>query len=169
MATVAWIIAVMFWKFTLNHRRLKQSRRDTHSEQGDVELGNGIERESGKDVNTGGNESEDIDGQLLDGDDDLGVEADKHLDVGIDIDLSLWMIIVREHFLKHDCLKETRTDFDEDRINSTVRLGDAVGDSLRSVTAGYDGLWSTSKYVCSHRRSVCNSLGHTCPIDRRAG
>ena len=38
----------------------------THCEQGDVELSNGIERESGKDVNTGGNESEDVDGQLLD-------------------------------------------------------------------------------------------------------
>ena len=100
MATVAWIIAVMFWKFTLNHRRLKQSRRDTHSEQGDVELGNGIEAESGEDVNFNINEGEDIDGQLLDDHDDLGVEIDKHLDVSFDIDLSLWRTIVRELFLE---------------------------------------------------------------------
>ena len=142
---------------------------DTHCEQGDEEWSTSTEGESGEDVNTDVDESEDIDGQLLDGNDDLGVEINKHINCGLGIDLSLWVINVCKIFLEYGCLKETRTDFNQDGVNSTVSLGDAVGDRLWSVTAGYDGLGGTRNYICSHRRSVCNSLGHTCPIDRRAG
>ena len=66
---------------------------DTHDEQGDVEGCNDIEAQSGEYVDIGGNESENIDGQCLDGDDDLSVKADIHVDGGVDINSSLCMEI----------------------------------------------------------------------------
>jgi len=122
-------------------------------EEGDEELSTSVESESGKDVNADGSESEDIDGQLLDGDNNLSVKADKYLDIGLGINLSLWMIVIRQLFLEYDCSKESRTDFNEDGANSILTLGNAVGNGLGRVTAGYNGLGSTSEHV-SHGRSV---------------
>ena len=73
---------------------------DTHCEQGDEEWSTSTEGESGEDVNTDVDESEDIDGQLLDGDDYLGVKGNKHLDVSLGVDLGLWVIIICELFLE---------------------------------------------------------------------
>ena len=89
----------MSWWYTLNHRLLSIDI-DTHCEHGDEELSTGIEGESGEDVDADGSESEDVDGQLLDRDDDLGVKGNKHLDVSLGVDLGLWVIIICELFLE---------------------------------------------------------------------
>ena len=83
---------------------------DAYQEQVDVEGGNSVEAQSSEDVNTSVEESEDIDGQGLDGDDDLGIQADKHVDGGLSIYGSLWMVGAYELLSKYDCLKERRAN-----------------------------------------------------------
>jgi len=72
---------------------------DTHQEQIDVEGGDGREGQSGEDANTDVEESEDVDGQDLDGDNDLGIQVNEDRDGGLGSDGSLYRTIAGEFLL----------------------------------------------------------------------
>jgi len=116
-------------------------------EQIDVEGGDSRERQASEDANTDVEESEDVDGQDLDGNHDLGVQVGEDRDGGLDIDGSL--------------------NLNEDGVNSPVRLGDAGGNG-RWPGADLEErqLRSTSKHFWS---SVRYALVKACAIGLRGG
>ena len=64
-----------------------------HQEQVGIEGSDGTEAQSSKDVNADVSKSENIDGQSLDGDNDLCIEIDKHSDGSLSFDGGLCVII----------------------------------------------------------------------------
>ena len=72
-------------------------------------MGNAIKVESGKDVVASAIESQDIDDQLLNGDDVLSVKANNYIEGGLGINVSLCMIIIYELVLECNGQRKRRT------------------------------------------------------------